>query len=74
MDVAISKQTLKHLNQYRGYIETGTELVFVGFVGRLHMADGLYHGTINYAEPGEDWPGEFSITNIINGGNTDGDT
>jgi len=66
--IAITKSTLKELNRHRGTLDTSTGMVFTGFIGRLFIADGLYHGEIKYAVPACDGPLEasFDINEIIN--------
>ena len=81
--ISISKDTLRKLNAAIGKLDADTGRVFCGFIGRLNMSDGLYHGDMQYSDPGDDPPKQtVSIEAILspgtvhqfnyNGGMTDG--
>jgi hypothetical protein len=62
----ITKSTLRQLNEAAGKLDSDTGMVVVGFVGRLEMADGLYHGQIHYTEVGDEPPKEsVSVRAIV---------
>lgn len=51
--IQITKDTLRQLNAAAGKRDSDSGNVFVGFVGRRHKEDGLYHGELRYEEPGD---------------------
>lgn len=64
--LCITKDTLRQLNAATGKLDSDSGLVFLGFVGRLEMSDGLYHGDARYEEAGDDPPKEFvSIATLL---------
>lgn len=64
--IAITKDTLRQLNAAVGKLDTDSGQVFVGFVGRLEMADRLYHGELRFEPAGDDLPSEsVSIQSIL---------
>jgi hypothetical protein len=64
--IRITKDTLRQLNGAIGKLDVDTGKRVVGFIGRLEMADGLYHGEVHYSETGDDPPWEtVSIRSII---------
>lgn len=52
----ITKSTLRKLNEVVGKLDRDSGQVVTGFVGRLDMSDGLYHGEIHYTEVGDEPP------------------
>jgi hypothetical protein len=67
--IRITKDVLRQLNAAAGKLDTDTGQVVAGFVGRLEMVDGLYHGEIHYADAGDDPPTDtVSIQSIITPG------
>lgn len=68
MEVAVTKSQLQELNEHRGQLDTDSGQVFVGFVGRLHTDDGLYHGELNLTEPttGESYE-RFNLVHVLDG-------
>ncbi len=54
--IRITKATLRQLNAAVGKLDTDSGQVFRGFVGRLEMSDGLYHGELQYTAVGEEPP------------------
>jgi len=64
--IRITKDTLRQLNDEAGKLDMDTGCVFVGFVGRLEMSDGLYHGELRYADVGDKPPEDtVSIQSIL---------
>jgi hypothetical protein len=64
--IRITKDTLRELNAAVGKLDVDTGQVFTGFIGRLEMADGLYHGELHYADAGDEPPDEtVSIQAIV---------
>jgi hypothetical protein len=64
--IAITKDMLKQLNAVVGSLDSDSGMIFAGFVGRLEMADRLYHGELRYEEPGDDLPeATVSIQSIL---------
>jgi hypothetical protein len=62
----ITKNTVRQLNAAVGKLDVDTGQVFAGFVGRLEMADRLYHGELCYTEVGDEPPEEeVSIQSIL---------
>ena len=74
VQVTIGKPVLRELNQAVGKYDTDTGMVFRGFVGRLEMADRLYHGTLNFETASDERPESVVSINAIMGGVTNGDT
>ncbi len=54
--IRITKDVLRQLNAAVGKLDTDSGKVFLGFIGRFHMSDRLFHGDMNYADVGEDPP------------------
>jgi hypothetical protein len=64
--IRITKDTLRQLNAAVGKLDVDTDQVFVGFIGRLEMVDGLYHGELHYEAVGEEPPADtVSIQEIL---------
>lgn len=64
--IRVTKDVLRQLNAAVGKLDTDSGKVFLGFVGRLHMSDRLYHGDVRYAEVGDDSPKDtVSIQTIL---------
>jgi hypothetical protein len=64
--LTITKDTLRQLNAVAGCLDDDTGDIFVGFVGRLDMADRLYHGVITLRPVGDELPTEtVSIKAIL---------
>jgi hypothetical protein len=64
--IRVTKNVLKQLNAAVGKLDTDSGRVFLGFIGRLHMSDRLYHGDVRYADVGEDPPSDtVSIQAIL---------
>jgi len=64
--IRITKNVLRQLNDAAGKLDADTGDVFLGFIGRLEMSDGLYHGDVIYADVGEDPPKDtVSIKTIL---------
>ena len=69
MQVAIKKSALRELNKARGSLNLDSGQVFVQFIGTLDISDGLYHGEIIYADPGNTAPEKaVSINDILTKG------
>jgi len=52
----ITKDTLRLLNAAAGKLDTDSNAVFFGFVGRLEMSDRLYHGELRFIPTGVELP------------------
>ena len=64
--LAITRDVLRTLNAATGKLDTDSGLVFAGFVGRFHMTDRLFHGELQFTNPGDDPPSDTtSVTAII---------
>ncbi len=65
--VQITKDVLRQLNPVAiGKLDTDSGKVFMGFVGRYHMTDRLFHGDMRYADVGDDPPSDtVSIQAIL---------
>ncbi len=64
--IRITKDVLRKLNAAIGKLDADCGKVFVGFIGRLHMSDRLYHGDLHYADVGDDPPRDtVSIKTIL---------
>lgn len=64
--IRITKDTLRKLNAAVGKLDADSDQVFAGFVGRLEMADMLYHGELNFEPVGDEPPSELvSIEEIL---------
>jgi len=67
--IHITKDTLRQINAAAGCMDEDTGKLVTGFVGRLEMSDGLYHGEIQYADAGEGTsPETVSIQQILETG------
>ncbi len=64
--IRITKDVLRQLNAAIGKLDMDSGDVFRGFIGRLKMCDGLYHGDMRYTAAGEDPPEDtVSIQSIL---------
>ena len=65
--IRITKDVLRKLNPASvGKLDTDSGKVFLGFIGRYHMDDRLFHGELRFAEVGEDPPRDtVSIKSIL---------
>ena len=64
--LCVTKDILRQLNAAVGKLDVDTGEVVKGFIGRLEMSDGLYHGVVWYETAGENPPQDtVSITSII---------
>lgn len=64
--VRITKGVLRQLNAAVGKLDSDSGKVFLGFIGRFHMSDLLFHGDVRYADVGEDPPKDtVSIQTIL---------
>ena len=69
--IQITKDTLRQLNAAMGKLDGDSGKVFVQFIGQRER-DGLYHGELHYAEPGDDPPkGTVSIQSILSAGDVE---
>ena len=73
--VHITKPTLRLLNAAVGKLDVDKGQVFAGFVGRIHMADRLYHGELHYTDVGDKPPEEeVSIQAILSPDEANGES
>lgn len=62
----VTKDILRQLNAAAGKFDVDTGRIFVGFVGRLEMADGLYYGELRHKDAGDDPPDDtISLQSIL---------
>ncbi|MBC8869195.1 MAG: hypothetical protein H8E44_07245 [Planctomycetes bacterium] len=62
----ITKDTLRQLGEAKGKLDLDSGQVFVGFVGRIDLADKMYVGEVHFSAPGEEPPADsISIGAIL---------